>query len=123
VGDLVVETFLLELGGLAIFGVVTLLAWPFGGLPGSFTLATGMLVIWPAVLPAVQLYRAGPRRRLAVVVAVLALAAVTLLVAAAANWALPALADSEAGVFIGCLVAIPVGAAVFAWCLNRAKVA
>ncbi|MGW7613749.1 hypothetical protein ACWGKW_42285 [Streptomyces sp. NPDC054766] len=123
VWDLVVETVLLELGGLALFGVVALLAWPFVGLPDSATLATGMLVTGPAVWPAVELYRAGPPRRLAVVAAVLALVTVTLLVAAAANWALPALADSEVGIFIGYLVAIPVGAAVFAWCLNRANVA
>ncbi|KAB1980264.1 hypothetical protein F8144_34025 [Streptomyces triticiradicis] len=123
VWDLVVETVLLELGGLAVFGVFTLLVWPFWGLPDSDTLATGLIVTGPAVWPAVELYRAGPPRRAAVVAAVLALATVTLLVAAAVNRALPALADSEAGIFIGCLVAMPVGAAVFAWCLNRANVA
>ncbi|WP_406835723.1 hypothetical protein ACICHK_04140 [Streptomyces sp. AHU1] len=115
VWDLVVETVLLELDGLALFGVFT--------LPDSDTLATGLIVTGPAVWPAVELYRAGPPRRAAVVAAVLALATVTLLVAAAVNWALPASADSEAGIFIGCLVAIPVGAAVFAWRLNRANVA
>ncbi|MEV8038851.1 hypothetical protein [Streptomyces sp. NPDC086182] len=121
VQDLVVETVLLELCGLAFFGVATLLAWPFGWLPDSSlaALPTGLLAGWPAF----QLYRAGPPRRLAIVAAVLALATVTLLVAAAANWALPALADSEAGIVIGWLVAIPVSAAVLAWCLNRANVA
>ncbi|WRZ88292.1 hypothetical protein OHB54_04055 [Streptomyces sp. NBC_01007] len=121
VWDLVVETVLLELVGLAFFGVATLLAWSFGWLP-DYSLAVlpaGML----AGRPAVDLYRAGPPRRLAIVAAVLALATVTLLVAAAANWALPALADSGVGILIGCLVAIPVGAAVLAWCLNRANVA
>ncbi|MFI0960679.1 hypothetical protein ACH4S8_04580 [Streptomyces sp. NPDC021080] len=122
VWDLVVETVLLELSGLAVFGVFTLLAWPFGWPPdpGLAALPTSMLAGWPAV----ESYRAGPPpRRLAVVAAVLALATVTLLVAAAANWAFPALADSDVGIVIGYLVAIPVGAGVFAWCLNRANVA
>jgi hypothetical protein len=123
VWDLVVETVLLELSCLALLGVLTLLAWPFWGPPDSDTLAMGLIVAGPAVWPAVELYRAGPPRRLAVVAAVLALATVALLVAAAANWALPALADSGAGISIGCFVAIPVSAAVLAWCLNRANVA
>ncbi|MFF3616947.1 hypothetical protein [Streptomyces sp. NPDC002580] len=125
VWDLVVETVLLELAGLALLGVAALLAWSFGWLSGTglATLPVGMLVTWPAIWSAVVLYRAGPPRRLAVVAAVLALAAVTLLVAAAANWAFPTLTGSEAGIFIGYLVAIPVGAAVFAWCLNRTNAA
>ncbi|MFF3416016.1 hypothetical protein ACFYW9_15175 [Streptomyces sp. NPDC002698] len=118
---LVVETVLLELVGLAFFGIATLLTWPFGWLPDPTlgTLTTSMLALWPAV----ELYRAGPPRRLAVVAAVLALATVTLLVAAAANWVLPASADSDVGILIGYVVAIPIGAAVFAWFLNRANVA
>ncbi|MER5400254.1 hypothetical protein [Streptomyces sp. NPDC002599] len=121
VWDLVVETVFLELVGLAFFGVGTLLAWLFGWPPefGLAALLAGML----GGRPAVDLYRAGPPRRLAIVAAVLALATVTLLVAAAANWAFPALADSGAGISIGFLVAIPVSAAVLAWCLNRANVA
>ncbi|MGW7257396.1 hypothetical protein [Streptomyces sp. NPDC054834] len=120
--DLVVFTVLLELVGLAFFGVVTLLAWPFGWLPDPAlgALTTGMIAVWPAV----ELYRAEkPPRRLAVVAAVLALATVTLLVVAAANWAFPALADSDVGILIGYVVAAPVGAAVLAWFLNRANVA
>ncbi|MFD5520867.1 hypothetical protein [Streptomyces sp. NPDC127066] len=123
VWDLVVETVLLELSCLALLGVLTLLAWPFWGPPDSDTLAMGLIVAGPAVWPAIELYRAGPPRRLAIVAAVLALATVTLLVAAAANWAFPALADSGAPISIGFLVAIPVGATVFAWCLNKANIA
>ncbi|MGC4985124.1 hypothetical protein ACLQ18_31525 [Streptomyces sp. DT193] len=120
--DLVVETVLLELVGLALFGIATLLAWLFFGWlpdPTLGMLTTSMLALWPAV----ELHRAGPPRRLAVVAAVLALATVTLLVAAVANWALPASADSDVGILIGYVVAVPVGAAVFAWFINRANVA
>ncbi|MFD4601920.1 hypothetical protein ACFWPQ_28290 [Streptomyces sp. NPDC058464] len=119
--DLVLETVLLELVGLAFFGIGTLLAWPFGWLPDPSLgmLSTSMLAVWPAV----ELYRAGPPRRLAVVAALLALATVTLFVAAVANWALPALADSDVGILVGYVVAVPIGAAVFAWLLNRANVA
>ncbi|MFE2297403.1 hypothetical protein ACFXAW_04320 [Streptomyces sp. NPDC059445] len=119
--DLVVETVLLELIGLAFFGIATLVAWLFGWLPDPTLgmLTTSMLGLWPAV----ELYRAGPPRRLAVVAAVLALATVTALVAAVANWALPASADSDVGILIGYVVALPVAAAVFAWFINRANVA
>ncbi|MFE1291237.1 hypothetical protein [Streptomyces sp. NPDC058751] len=120
VGDVVVETVLLELVGLAFFGVGTLVAWLFGWPPelSLAALLAGML----GGRPAVDLYRAGSPRRLAVVAAVLALATVTPLVAAAANRALPASADSGVGILIGFLVAMPVSAAVLAWCLNRANV-
>ncbi|MER5433217.1 hypothetical protein [Streptomyces sp. NPDC002588] len=117
--DLVVSTVLLELVGLAFSGLAILIAWPFGWLPDPTLVAlpTGMLAIGPAA----ELYRAGPPRRRAVVAAVLALATVTLLVAAATNWALPALTDPNVHILIGYLVAAPVAAAVLAWFLNRAN--
>ncbi|MET7899879.1 hypothetical protein [Streptomyces mirabilis] len=121
-GDPVVETVMLELVGLAFTGIVALLAWPFGWLPDPSlaALVTGMF----AVGPAAEVYRAGPPpRRLAVAAALLALATVTLLVAAAVNWAFPALADPGVGILIGYPVAAPVGVAVLAWFLNRADVA
>ncbi|MFE1849478.1 hypothetical protein ACFYYI_17490 [Streptomyces sp. NPDC002387] len=118
----VVSTVALELGGLAVSGLVALVGWPFGWLPdtGFVLLVTGLIAIGPAA----ELYRgAGPPRRLAVVAALLALATVRLLVAAAVNWAFPALADSGVGILVGYLVALPVGVAVLAWFLTRANVA
>lgn len=103
-------------------GIVALVAWPFGWLPdpGLVGLMTSMV----AVGPAAELFRAGqPPRLLAVAAALLTLATVTLLVAAAANRAFPALADPDVGFLIGYLVAAPVGVAVLAWLLGRAKAA
>ncbi|MET7664180.1 hypothetical protein ABZS99_36080 [Streptomyces sp. NPDC005463] len=118
----VVSTVALELGGLAVCGLVALVGWPFGWLPdtGFVLLVTGLIAIGPAA----ELYRgAGPPRRLAVVAALLALAAVRLLVAAAVNWAFPAPADPGVGILVGYLVALPIGVAVLAWFLTRANVA
>ncbi|MGW1213638.1 hypothetical protein ACWD5F_28885 [Streptomyces sp. NPDC002499] len=47
----------------------------------------------------------------------------TLLVAAAANWAVPALDDPDLGMFIGFLVGLPAGMAVLARLLDRAATA
>ncbi|MEU0781701.1 hypothetical protein ABZ341_08950 [Streptomyces sp. NPDC006173] len=118
----VVSTVALELGGLTFSGLVALVGWPFGWLPDTdfVLLVTGLIAIGPAA----ELYSgAGPPRRLAVVAALLALATVRLLVAAAVNWALPALADPGIGVLVGYLVALPIGVAVLAWFLTRANVA
>lgn len=115
-------TVALELGGLAVSGLVALVGWPFGWLPdtGFVLIVTGFIAFGPAA----ELYRgAGPRRRLAVVAALLALATVSLLVAAAVNWAFPALADPGVGILVGYLVALPIGVAVLAWFLTRANVA
>lgn len=117
-----VATVALELVGLAVSGLVALVGWPFGWLPdtGLVILVTGLIAIGPAA----ELYRrAGPPRRLAVVAALLALATVRLLVAAAVNWAFPALADPGVGSLVGYLVALPIGVAVLAWFLTRANVA
>ncbi|MFE4257153.1 hypothetical protein ACFRU3_48755 [Streptomyces sp. NPDC056910] len=116
----VVSTVALELGGLAVAGLVALVGWPFGWLPdtGFVLIVTGFIAIGPAA----ELYRgAGPPRRLAVVAALLALAAVRLLVAAAVNWAFPALADPGVGSLVGYLVALPIGVAVLARFLTRAN--
>ncbi|MEV5911332.1 hypothetical protein AB0M00_20875 [Streptomyces chartreusis] len=118
----VVATVALELAGLAVSGLVALVGWPFGWLPdtGFVGLVTGLMAIGPAA----ELYRgAGPSRRLAVVAALLALAAVSLLVTAAVNWAFPALAVPGVGILVGYLVALPVGVAVLAWFLARTNVA
>jgi hypothetical protein len=107
----VVTTVQLELVGLAFSGLVALVGWPFGWLPdpGLVALMTGITALGPAA----ELYRAGrPPRRRAVVFALLALAAVTLLVAATTNWALPAAADPGIGLVVGYLVALPLGVAV-----------
>ncbi|MFD8568021.1 hypothetical protein [Streptomyces sp. NPDC059639] len=117
----VVSTVALELGGLAVSGLIALAGWPFGWLPDTSLvgLVTGLIAIGPAA----ELYRgAGPPRRLAVVAALLALATVRLLVTAAVNWTFPALADPGVGILVGCLVALPIGVAVLAWFLNRANV-
>ncbi|MFC8263774.1 hypothetical protein ACFUNF_40805 [Streptomyces sp. NPDC057291] len=118
----VVSTVALELVGLAFSGLIALVGWPFGWLPDTSLvgLVTGLIAIGPAA----ELYRgAGPPRRLAVVAALLALATVRLLVAAAVNWAFPALADPGVGILVGYLVALPIGVAVLAWFLTRANVA
>ncbi|MHC3470761.1 hypothetical protein ACYF6T_18850 [Streptomyces sp. 7R007] len=118
----VAVTVALELGGLAVSGLVALVGWPFGWLPdaGFVLLVTGLIAIGPAA----GLYsRAAPPRRLAVVAAVLALATVRLLVVAAMNWAFPALPDPGVCILVGYLVALPVGVAVLAWFLTRANVA
>ena len=119
--DPVVSTVVLEMVGLGFSGIVALLAWPFGWLPDPALVAfmTGMFAVWPAA----ELYRAGPPRRLAVVAALLALATVTLLVAAAVNWAFPAPDDPGVGLLVGVLAAAPLGVAVLAWLLNRANAA
>lgn len=120
-----VSTVWLERVGLAFSGIVALVGWPFGWLPapGLVAVLTGMA----AVGPAADLYRAGrPPRGLAVATALLALTTVTLLVAAATNWALPTLADPpdppdpDVGLLVGCLVAAPVAVAVLARSLKRA---
>ncbi|MFC9530150.1 MULTISPECIES: hypothetical protein [unclassified Streptomyces] len=116
----VVATVAAELGGLAVSGLVALVGWPFGWLPdtGFVLIVTGFI----AFEPAAELYRgAGPPRRLAVVAALLALATVSLLVAAAVNWAFPALADPGVGILVGYLVALPIAVAVLAWFLTRAN--
>ncbi|MFD8308493.1 hypothetical protein ACFV29_40165 [Streptomyces sp. NPDC059690] len=118
----VVFTIALELVGLTVSGLVALVGWPFGWLPDTIFvgLVTGLIAIGPAA----ELYRrAGPPRRLAVVAALLALATVRLFVAAAVNWALPALADPGVGILVGYLVALPIGVAVLARFLIRANVA
>ncbi|MEU6550410.1 hypothetical protein ABZ915_08990 [Streptomyces sp. NPDC046915] len=117
--DLVVSTVMLELVGLAFAGILTLLAWPFGWLPdpGLVALVTTMCAFGPAV----ESYRAGPPRRLAVVAALLAPATVALLLDAAANWAFPTLTGPDVGLLVGYLLAAPVGVAVLAWFLNRAN--
>ena len=118
----VLSTVALELVGLAVCGLVALVGWPFGWAPdtGLVVLVTGLISIGPAA----ELYRAaGPPRRLAVVAALLALATVRVLVAAAVDWAFPALADPGVGILVGYLVALPIGVAVLAWFLTRANVA
>jgi hypothetical protein len=118
----VVATVALELAGLAVSGLVALVGWPFGWLPdtGFVIFVTGLIAIGPAA----ELYSgADPPRRLAVVAALLALATVRLLVAAAVNWAFPALADPGVAILGGYLVALPIGVAVLAWFLTRANAA
>ncbi|MFE6888188.1 hypothetical protein [Streptomyces sp. NPDC057694] len=117
----VVSTVALELGGLAVSGLIALVGWPFGWLPDTSLvgLVTGLIAIGPAA----ELYSgAGPPRRLAVVAALLALATVRLLVTATVNWTFPALADPGIGILVGYLVALPIGVAALAWFLNRANV-
>ncbi|MFE7837420.1 hypothetical protein ACFU53_15695 [Streptomyces sp. NPDC057474] len=118
----VVSTVLLELAGLALYGVVALVGWLFGWPPDPHLAALTTSIA--AVGPAAELYREGrPPRRLAVVAALLALAVVTLLGAAAANWALAPAADPGVGLLVGYLVAIPVGVAVLARFLDGADAA
>ncbi|WP_371580797.1 hypothetical protein [Streptomyces sp. NBC_01314] len=109
----VVTTALLELAGLAVYGVVTLVGWLFGSAPNPHLAAFTATIA--AAGPAIELYREGrPPRRLAVVAALLALAALSLLGAAATNWALPPAADPGIGLLVGCLFAMPAGVAVLA---------
>ena len=118
----VASTALLELVALAFFGLVALMAWPLGWRldPTLVALTTSLVAIGPSA----DLYHAGgPPRRLAVATALTALATVTLLVAATANWAVPALAGTGVGFAVGCLVGVPVGVGVLAWSLGRAKAA
>ncbi|WP_327743711.1 hypothetical protein OHO28_15430 [Streptomyces europaeiscabiei] len=107
----VVTTALLELAGLAAFGVITLVGWLFGLAPDPRLAAFTATIA--ASGPAIELYREGrPPRRPAVVAALLALAALSLLGAAATNWALPPAADPGIGLLVGYLVAMPAGVAV-----------
>ncbi|MGW3291470.1 hypothetical protein ACWDR3_43265 [Streptomyces sp. NPDC001002] len=120
--DLVVFTVLLELAGLALAGIVALVGWAaFGWLPDAELV--GFMAGMTAVGPGAERYGEGPRRRSALVAAALTLAAVTLLVAAAANWAVPALDDPDLGMLIGFLVGLPAGVAVLARLLDRAATA
>lgn len=105
-------TVLLELAGLAVYGVVTLVGWLFGSAPDPHLAAFTATVA--AAGPAIELYREGrPPRRLAVV-ALLTLAGLSLLGAAATSWALPPAADPGLGLLVGYLVAMPAGVAVLA---------
>ncbi len=119
--DLVRSTVVLQFVGLALCGVVALVAWPFGWLPDSHFIAV-MTVLF-AGKPAGDLYREGPPRRLAAAAALLALTTVGLFVAATADWAFPVVADHHLGFLAGFLVGTPVGAAVFGWFYSRANVA
>jgi hypothetical protein len=117
--DLMVSTFLRELFGLAVCGVLALVFWPFGGPPDS-----SFFLTFPALFaagPVGELYRAGPPRRLAAAVALLATMTVITLFGAAAGWVFPPLADHKIGLLAGFFVGVPVGAGVFAWYSNRAK--
>ncbi len=106
-------TVLLELAGLAVYGVVTLVGWLFGSAPDPHLAAFTATVA--AAGPAIELYREGrPPRRLAVVAALLTLAGLSLLGAAATSWALPPAADPGLGLLVGYLVAMPAGVAVLA---------
>ncbi|MEU6657961.1 hypothetical protein [Streptomyces sp. NPDC046821] len=119
--DLVVSTIVHELTGLAFVGVVALVFWPFGWRPDpDFFL--GMPAMF-AIGPVSEVYRTGPPRRLAAVAFLLTAMSVALLFGAIADWAFPALADQDIGIFAGLFVGAPVGAGVFAWLSNRANVA
>ncbi|MEV4866479.1 hypothetical protein MRBLMF1_008020 [Streptomyces ossamyceticus] len=114
----VVATVLLECAGLGLSAIVALAGWPFGWLPdpGLVALMTTLVALGPAA----ELYRAGARpRRRAVIAALLALATVTVLVAAAVTWAVPAVAARGAGLVVGHLVALPTGVAALARLLDR----
>ncbi|MET9844245.1 hypothetical protein [Streptomyces ossamyceticus] len=111
-------TVLLECAGLGLSAIVALAGWPFGWLPdpGLVALMTTLVALGPAA----ELYRAGARpRRRAVIAALLALATVTVLVAAAVTWAVPAVAARGAGLVVGHLVALPTGVAALARLLDR----
>ncbi|QFR02489.1 hypothetical protein F9278_11565 [Streptomyces phaeolivaceus] len=111
--EAVASTVLLELAGLALYGVVALVGWLLGWLPDPHlaALTAGMA----AVGPAAELYRAGrPPRRFAVLAALVTLVVVSLLGAAATHWALPASADPGIALLVGYLVALPAGVTVLA---------
>uniref|UniRef100_UPI000AA6AEC3 hypothetical protein n=1 Tax=Streptomyces torulosus TaxID=68276 RepID=UPI000AA6AEC3 len=93
--------------------------WPFGVLPDPGLVA--LMTTLAALGPAAELYRAGARPRgAAVIAALLALATVTVLVAALVTWAFPALTASRgAALAVGHLVAPPAGVAVPARFLGR----
>jgi hypothetical protein len=112
VSDVVWSTVVLQLVGLVFCGVVALVAWPFGWLPDPRYIA--LMTALFAAKPAGELYREGPPRRLAAAAALFAMITVALLVAATADWALPAAADHNLGFLTGFLVGTPVGAAVLA---------
>lgn len=115
----VVNTVYLELVGLAVAGVATLVGWFFGWLPDPALVAT--LIGMASFGPAAERYRsAGPPRGRAVAAAFLTLAAVALPVAAATNWALPAIADQGFGLVVGYVVGMPAGVAVLVRSLDTA---
>lgn len=118
--DPVLSTVGLELAALAVCGVMVLVGWPFGWLPD--TEVVGFVTFVFTTGPAAELYReAAPTRRLAAVVALLALVTAWLLVVAIADWAFPALVDRGVGALVAYLVAAPIGVAVFSWFLTEAN--
>ncbi|MEH0633204.1 hypothetical protein [Streptomyces bottropensis] len=113
------HTVPLGLGGAAVAGLVALVGWPFGRLPGPGPPALGLSIpaSRPDSRPGSQLYRDArpPRRRAALAAAFAAFltpATVSLFLATALNRALPATADPGMGLLVGYALAIPVGAAV-----------
>ncbi|MER6158691.1 hypothetical protein ABT147_24575 [Streptomyces sp. NPDC001868] len=116
----VVSTVLLELAGLALYGVVALVGWLIGWQPSPHLAA--LTTSFAAVGPAAELYHAGrPPRRLAVTAALSTLVVVSLLGAAATSWVLPPAADQGIALLVGYVVALPVGVAVLARFLGPAQ--
>ncbi|MGW2931514.1 hypothetical protein ACWDA7_06520 [Streptomyces sp. NPDC001156] len=114
----VVSVALRALLGLVVWGVVTLALWHFeDGVDRTLTYA----VIVFAAAPMLGLYIAEPpRRRVGCAVALVAVLVMAVLGFAVQAWLCPTL---HVGFQVGEIVGVPVGAALFALIVSRAKAA
>ncbi|MFB7110394.1 hypothetical protein [Streptomyces sp. NPDC056291] len=114
----VVSVALRALLGLAAWGVLTLALWHFeDGVDRTLTFAVQAF----AAAPMLGLYLAEPpRRRVGCAVALVAVLVMAVLGFAVQAWLSPTL---HVGFQVGAIVGVPVGAALFALIVSRAKAA
>ncbi|MFJ6565256.1 hypothetical protein ACIQMV_36525 [Streptomyces sp. NPDC091412] len=114
----VVSVALRALLGLAVWGVVTLALWHFeDGVDRTITFAVQVF----AAAPMLGLYIAEPpRRRVGCAVALVAVLVMAVLGLAVQAWLSP---THHVGFQVGGIIGVPVGAALFALIVSRAKAA
>lgn len=119
--DLVFATLAREAAGLGVWGALSGLWWlVFGEWPGLASSALTALLF--AVGPVGEYYRSDPpQRRRGVAAGVLVMVAAFVLVEAALDVLLPALADGDLDMAPGLLVSVPLGVAAFARVAGRAR--
>ncbi|MFJ5214132.1 hypothetical protein ACIP98_05420 [Streptomyces sp. NPDC088354] len=98
-------------------GLLELIAWALGLLPGAAFLSLGICVLAGGV-PVAEQYRARPPGRRSAAAAALATPALVLPGDAVEAWVSPDTHDI--GSALGGFVGLPLGAAVFAWRIKRA---
>ncbi|MGW6739148.1 hypothetical protein ACWGDX_00045 [Streptomyces sp. NPDC055025] len=119
--DLFVGTSVGQFFGLLVFGVFSLVTWPFGfwtGLAGA-ALAGPFFAGGDTM---VGHYRARPpRRRLAAVAGVLTWVGMAFLGAGADSWLLPEATPEDLGFLVGSVAGFSCGSAVFARVVSGAS--